>query len=88
MLLSLPSQLHAYAPFSLSLPLKSSFSQALSLGPSLAHVSLSHVSLTTANDLVIGFGGIRRVRSQHDNGFAPAGFCSNDIDGLSSALSQ
>ncbi|KAE8022793.1 hypothetical protein FH972_008563 [Carpinus fangiana] len=77
MLLSLPSQLHAYPNFSLSFPLKRSFSQALSLGPSLANVSLSPISLTPANDPVTGFGGTWRVRSQHDGGFALAGFCSD-----------
>ena len=67
-----------------------SLSNAPSLkpSPSLAHVSLSPVSLTPAKDPVTGFGGIRRVRSQHDGGFAPAGFCSDDTDRLAPALSQ
>ena len=67
-----------------------SLSNAPSLrpSPSLAHVSLSPVSLTPAKDPVTGFGGIRKVCSQHDGGFAPARFCSDDTDGLAPALSQ
>jgi hypothetical protein len=70
------------------LPLSLSNVPSLRPSPSLAHVSLSPVSLTSAKDPSPRFGGIGRVRSQHDGGFAPARFCSNDTNGLAPALSQ